>query len=106
MHPVPIVPWGVYLWKGRKNHFQISMHGKTLHMVTWVLIIVGALNWLLVGVGGFMGSNWNLVNLILGSWPAVEWLVYVLVGLSGVYELFTHKKNCRLCGSSANAGGM
>jgi uncharacterized membrane protein YuzA (DUF378 family) len=68
-------------------------------MVSWILIIVGALNWGLVGLGGFAGANWNVVNMILGSWPTIEWLVYVLVGLSGVYELIVHKKNCRQCGS-------
>ncbi len=71
-------------------------------MVTWILIIVGGLNWLLVGLGGFMGGNWNVVNLILGSWPQVEWLVYILVGLSAIYEIVYHKKNCRLCGSSGS----
>lgn len=75
-------------------------------MVSWILIIVGALNWGLVGLGGFMGGNWNLVNLILGSWPQVEWLVYILVGLSGVYELIVHKKNCKMCGSSGGGGMM
>ena len=72
-------------------------------MVAWILVIVGAVNWGLVGLGGFMGSDWNLVSMLLGSWPAVEWLVYVLVGLSAVYEVATHKKNCRMCGSG---GGM
>ena len=73
-------------------------------MVTWILIIIGALNWLLVGLGDFMGSNWNLVNLILGSLPQLEWIVYILVGLSGVYELIVHKKNCKWC--SGEMGGM
>jgi len=81
-----------------------TMNGKTLHMASWILIIVGALNWGLVGLGGFMGGNWNLVNLILGSWPVLELLVYVLVGASAVYEVVTHKKNCKMCGSSG--GGM
>lgn len=72
-------------------------------MVTWILIIVGAVNWGLIGLGGFMGANWNLVSMLLGSWPMVEWLVYALVGASAVYEVVTHKKNCRLCG---NSGGM
>ena len=67
-------------------------------MVSWILIIVGAVNWGLVGLGGFVGGNWNLVNLILGSMPQLEWLVYILVGLSGVYELIVHKKNCKACG--------
>jgi uncharacterized membrane protein YuzA (DUF378 family) len=70
---------------------------KALHMIAWILVIIGGLNWLLVGLGGFFGGNWNVVNLIFGSIPWLESLVYVLVGLSAVYELFTHRKNCRAC---------
>ena len=76
---------------------------KSLHKVAWILIIVGALNWGLVGLGGFLGGNWNLVQMLLGSWPALEWLVYVLVGASAVYEIVVHKKICRECNPS---GGM
>ncbi len=72
---------------------------KNLHKVAWILLIVGGLNWLLIGLGGFMGANWNVVAMILGSWPQVEWLVYVLVGLSAVYEVVTHKTNCQNCSS-------
>jgi len=74
---------------------------KTLHMIAWVLVIIGGLNWLLIGLGGFFGGNWNVVDLLLGSWPVVEWIVYVLVGLSTVYELITHWKNCKMCSSSS-----
>lgn len=74
------------------------MNAKWLHLVSWVLIIVGALNWGLIGLGGFMGSDWNVVYMVLGAWPQVEWLAYVLVGAAGVYEVMTHKRNCRMCG--------
>lgn len=70
---------------------------KSVHLIAWILVAVGALNWGLVGLGGFLGGNWNVVNLLLGSWPTVEWIVYVLVGLSAVYEVATHRKNCREC---------
>ncbi len=76
---------------------------KALHCVAFVLVIVGALNWGLVGIGGFTQQNWSVVNLLLGSWPAVEWLVYILVGLSGVVLVFTHKRDCKMCDSM---GGM
>ena len=76
---------------------------KNLHMVAWILVIVGGLNWLLIGLGGFMGGNWNVVGMIFGSWPQVEWLVYILVGLSAVYELVSHKGNCRNCGSGGGS---
>jgi hypothetical protein len=73
---------------------------KKLHMVTFILVMVGGINWGLVGLGGFLGGNWNLVNMIFGAWPMVEALVYVLVGLSAVYEVVMHKKTCKMCGSS------
>ena len=75
---------------------------KNLHFVAWILVIVGGLNWLLIGLGGFIGANWNVVGIIFGSWPQVEWLVYILVGLSAVYELVSHKGNCRNCGSGGS----
>ncbi len=53
--------------------------------------MVGGLNWLLIGLGGFMGANWNVVGMIFGSWPMLEWIVYILVGLAAVYEIATHK---------------
>lgn len=64
---------------------------KYLHMVTFILVIVGGLNWGLTAVG------YNVVNMILGSWPAVENLVYILVGLSAVYLVVDHKKSCKMC---------
>lgn len=76
---------------------------KALHMVAWILVMIGGLNWLLVGLGGFFGGNWNVVNLILGSWPQVEWIVYILVGLSAVYEIVTHRKNCKMCSMSSGS---
>ena len=70
-------------------------------MVAWILVMVGGVNWLLVGVGGFAGSDWNVVHLIFGSIPTLEWLVYILVGLSAVYEIVTHRGNCRMCSASS-----
>lgn len=70
---------------------------KIAHMAAFLLVIVGAVNWGLQGLGGFMNSNWNLVNLALGSMPQAEWVVYILVGAAGVYLAFTHKKDCKAC---------
>ena len=66
---------------------------KALHMVAFALTVVGALNWGLVGL-----LNYNLVNVLLVSYPALETLVYVLVGASGVVMLVTHKQTCKSCG--------
>ena len=60
-------------------------------MVTFILLIVGGLNWLLTAFG------FNVVNMILGGLPMVERAVYILVGLAAIYEVVTHKSNCTLC---------
>jgi hypothetical protein len=61
-----------------------------VHTVSWILVLVGALNWGLVGL-----FQYNLVSAILGSWPMVERVVYVLVGVSAVLMLL--KGNCKAC---------
>ncbi|HVT74838.1 MAG TPA: DUF378 domain-containing protein [Candidatus Paceibacterota bacterium] len=73
---------------------------KALHMIAFILVVVGAVNWGLTALG------WNLVNMILGSWPAVEKIVYILVGLSGLLVLFTHKKDCKACMTSSAPSAM
>ncbi len=68
----------------------------TLCMVGKILVIVGGVNWGLVGVGMFMGSDFNVVRLVLGSVPVAESVVYVLVGLAAVLEVFGGCK-CKKC---------
>ena len=68
---------------------------KTVHMVAFILLVIGGLNWLLVAFG------YNLVDSLFGAESMLAQVVYVLVGLSAISELVTHKKNCRCC----NAGG-
>jgi uncharacterized membrane protein YuzA (DUF378 family) len=70
---------------------------KVLHMIAFVLLAIGGINWGLVGLGQLAGSNWNVVNLILGSMPTLESVVYVLVGLSALWIAFTHKRDCKTC---------
>ena len=53
-----------------------------------ILLMVGGLNWGFVGVGNLMSSDWNIVKMIIGSWPMLEAMVYVLVGAAAVYELY------------------
>lgn len=54
----------------------------TLDWLALILVIVGALNWLLVGLFSF-----DLVEAIFGSMSVVSRIVYILVGLSGLYVL-------------------
>lgn len=64
---------------------------KGLHMVTFILLVIGGLNWGLVALG------YNLVDGLLGQGSTLSALVYGLVGLSAIVEIATHKKNCKYC---------
>lgn len=75
---------------------------KQLHMLAFILLVVGGLNWLLVGL-----FEMDLVMSLLGGVsPMLVKAVYVLVGLSAVYEVVTHKGNCRGCSSDAMGSSM
>ena len=65
---------------------------KSLHMVTWILIIIGALNWLLVGL-----FKWDIGHIFGGQDAVVSRIIYILVGLSAIYEIVYHRKNCKCC---------
>ncbi len=69
-------------------------HTSPVFMVAASLVIIGAINWGLVGLGMLVsGQNWNVVTLLIGSWPKVEAVVYVLVGLAGIYKLVACSKD-------------
>lgn len=66
-----------------------------VHCVAHILVLIGGLNWGLVAVGGYLQKDLNVVHLLLGTWPNVEQIVYLLVGLSAVAMLFgSHCKAC------------
>ncbi|MBX9809091.1 DUF378 domain-containing protein [Candidatus Gracilibacteria bacterium] len=67
----------------------------SVHGVAYILVLVGALNWGLVALSGYVDMNLNVVNLLLGSWPMVEQAVYLLVGLSAIAMLF--QSSCKAC---------
>lgn len=64
-------------------------------LIAKILVIVGGINWGLIGVSMlFGGSNWNLVSLLLGS-GIVASIVYLLVGISAIMMIFGCK--CGKC---------
>ncbi len=69
---------------------------KALHMITFILLIVGGLNWLLVGA-----FSWDVGALFGGQAAIVSRIVYILVGVSALVELFTHKKDCKTCSAGS-----
>ena len=71
---------------------------KDIHKVTFLLLIVGGLNWLLVGIWGQDIGAWLLGGMDSG----ISRIIYVLVGLSAIYEIVAHKKLCRNCNPSGS----
>lgn len=65
---------------------------KWLHMVSFLLMVVGAVNWGLVAL-----FDMNIVDMVFGAGSQLGMMVYVLVGVSGVYQLVTHKNDCKVC---------
>ncbi len=55
---------------------------KTLDYIALVLVVIGAVNWGLIGF-----FNFNLVRLIFGDMTLISRIVYALVGVSGLYAL-------------------
>jgi uncharacterized membrane protein YuzA (DUF378 family) len=55
---------------------------KTLNLITLVLAIIGGINWGLVGI-----SNVDLVAALFGAGSGLSRTVYVLVGLSALYQI-------------------
>ena len=87
--------------KGRRKPLDRYFIMKGLHKITFILLIIGGLNWLLVGL-----FNWD-VGMIFGpAGNTIAKIIYVLVGLSALVELFSHKSLCKNCSASSPMGGM
>ena len=70
-------------------------------MIAYVLLWVGGLNWLLVGVFG-----WDVGELFGGMQAAVSRIIYVLVGLSAIYLMATHRAYCKHCAATTGQPQM
>ena len=55
---------------------------RAINLITLLLLIVGGLNWGLVGLFGF-----DLVAALFGDMSALSPIVYILVGISAVVQL-------------------
>jgi len=60
---------------------------KGINYVALTLIIVGALNWLLIGLFKF-----NLVDTIFGADSVLSKIVYIVVGVAGLWCLALYNK--------------
>lgn len=59
------------------------MKKTVLDIVVLVLVIIGGINWGLVGIS----RSWNIVSLLFGSVIWLESLVYILVGLAAIWSI-------------------
>ncbi len=55
---------------------------KTLDYISLVLVVVGAINWGLIGL-----FDIDLVRVIFGEMSMLSRIVYILVGIGGLYSL-------------------
>jgi len=55
---------------------------KTLDYIALILVVIGAINWGLIGF-----FNFDLVEAIFGNMTLVSRIIYALVGISGLYAL-------------------
>lgn len=63
-----------------------------LHYITFFLLVVGGINWLLVGLFG-----WDIGQIFGGQEATISRIIYVLVGLSAIFEAAMHKSMCKVC---------
>ena len=64
---------------------------KGLHKITFILLIIGGLNWGLEAFGYGVGSF--LPDMVSKA-------IYLLVCISALVEIFSHKDNCKTCDSA------
>lgn len=55
---------------------------KVIDKIALVLIIIGAINWGLIGI-----FNFNLVSAIFGNMTVISRIIYGLVGVSGLWGI-------------------
>lgn len=69
---------------------------EAIRQISYWLLVIGGLNWGLVGLGLLLGgANWDVVNLLLGGIPYLAEVVYVLVGAAAIVSVVSG--GCRKC---------
>lgn len=70
---------------------------KCLNFIAMILLIIGGLNWGLVGLFHF-----NLVTAIFGSVPILVNIIYIIVGIAALWGIYMLCEKCcgKSCGSS------
>ncbi len=64
-----------------------------LNTISYYLVIVGGVNYGLVGLGNLMDQDWDLLGLILGYAPVLQDIVYLIIGVAAVVMIVDNVKN-------------
>ena len=59
---------------------------KALDIIVAILLVIGGLNWGLVGLFDF-----NLVSYLFGEGAVIARIVYIVVGIAAIYQIFGWK---------------
>ena len=62
-----------------------------MHKITFTLLLIGGLNW-----GIFAVTGWEIGQLFGGMDDVVSRIIYILVGLSAIWEAIIHMKHPKL----------
>lgn len=60
---------------------------KVLYYIALTLVIIGAINWLLIGL-----FNFDLVATIFGAMSVMSRIIYVLIGIAGLISIGLYSK--------------
>jgi len=64
---------------------------RIINLIAYILVIIGGINWFIIGVSGF-----DLVAGIFGTLSVVSCIIYILVGLSALWLIISPIVNRKL----------
>lgn len=68
------------------------MNAKTIDCIAWILVVIGGINWGLVGF-----FHLNLVALIFAAAPVIAQVIYAVVGLAALWQLYRALTGKNIC---------
>lgn len=67
--------------------FEIMRKMNALDWIAWILVLIGAINWGLIGF-----FKYNFIASIFGDMTLISRLIYALVGIAAVYLIVVRVK--------------
>jgi len=68
-------------------------------MIAFILVVIGAIDLGIFGIwpADAKGNGFDLLQTIFHFSPTLLEIIYALIGISGIYLLVTHRKECKVC---------